>query len=911
SASGANNGNGVYYGLPTYANAMEHAIYSGTNTTIPIYYGAKVTNTLAPGKYSGEVLYTATVNSSCLFYTVSFNKNAVDATGSMNSQSIPPSTATPLTTNAFERPGYVFLGWSTDQNATTPTYTDGQSVTDIAPGGGSVTLYAVWGRTMQDWATNFGCATLSTNQYLTLYDSRDKNSYVVKKLADNKCWMVQNLRLTNYNLTSADSNVTSNFNMTSPNIVQSGSSGWCQDNNQSCSEKISVYYDEAARTHTQWGRTENYGALYNVYTATAGTMTFNTSSGNASSSICPKGWRLPVGGTNSDFKILDKAWGGTGENRNNANTYSIFTGDYTQSNYGGFDLPGDLYESQRYVGEAGNWITDSFYNSTYPSFGGVYLTAFGQSNLVTTNGGFARQQGLSVRCITQTSNATGYMQDFDNASLSIGETVTLADKRDYSEYTVKKFSDGSVWMTSNLRLGYDKGYTLTSELTNINDNGTYYLPPAGKQGSITSSSTPTSTTTANFGNSSDNQAKVQYAPASSTGSTNPQDTGYYNFYAATLGKSYYGQSGTTSGYIERDICPKGWQLPVNDSSDNHSWYYFYVTLNGTSHANMISASGSSFPYSGNYSGSSLINVDSNSYWWSSTVTNSNNGYSLQVSSNGNILQQSNYAKSFGFSVRCVIDHDGYMQNFNASTLSSGQTVKLKDKRDGNIYAVRKFNSNDDSVWMVQNLRLGYDKGYALTNELTNIQDNDTATYYLPPAGYQGSLTSSSTMTSTTAVSFTSDNDAQAKVQYVVASELGSTNPQNTGYYSFYTATLGKSYSGISGNISGYIEKDICPKGWQLPVNDSGSHKSWYYFYNTLNSGNHSNMINSTKGALSLAGLYNDTTLIVPGTSGRYWSSTAYNANNIYSLYLTPDNTSAQDTDWGYKYRGYAVRCVIK
>lgn len=139
SASGANNGNGIYYGLPTYANAMEHAIYSGTNTTIPIYYDAKVTNTLTPEKYSGEVLYTATVNSSCLFYTVSFNKNAVDATGSMNSQSIPPSTATPLTTNAFERPGYVFLGWSADQNATTPTYTDGKtsgsSPRDICPKG--------------------------------------------------------------------------------------------------------------------------------------------------------------------------------------------------------------------------------------------------------------------------------------------------------------------------------------------------------------------------------------------------------------------------------------------------------------------------------------------------------------------------------------------------------------------------------------------------------------------------------------------------------------------------------------------------------------------------------------------------------------------------------------------------------
>ncbi|MBQ6320709.1 hypothetical protein IJI17_00575, partial [Candidatus Saccharibacteria bacterium] len=41
-----------------------------------------------------------------------------------------------------------------------------------------------------------------------------------------------------------------------------------------------------------------YGQYYNWYAATAETGTFAQSSGNASDSICPKGWQLPVNGGN-------------------------------------------------------------------------------------------------------------------------------------------------------------------------------------------------------------------------------------------------------------------------------------------------------------------------------------------------------------------------------------------------------------------------------------------------------------------------------------------------------------------------------------------------------------------------------------------------------------------------------------
>lgn len=51
-----------------------------------------------------------------------------------------------LTANVYTRSNYTFLGWSTNSSATTPTYTDKQTIKNIASSG-NVTLYAVWVKT--------------------------------------------------------------------------------------------------------------------------------------------------------------------------------------------------------------------------------------------------------------------------------------------------------------------------------------------------------------------------------------------------------------------------------------------------------------------------------------------------------------------------------------------------------------------------------------------------------------------------------------------------------------------------------------------------------------------------------------------------------------------------------------------
>ena len=78
-------------------------------------------------------------------FTVVFNKNANDASGTMANQSFVSGVSKSLTANAFSRTGYVFLGWSKSSTATSPSYEDGQDGSGLSStAGATVSLYAVW-----------------------------------------------------------------------------------------------------------------------------------------------------------------------------------------------------------------------------------------------------------------------------------------------------------------------------------------------------------------------------------------------------------------------------------------------------------------------------------------------------------------------------------------------------------------------------------------------------------------------------------------------------------------------------------------------------------------------------------------------------------------------------------------------
>ena len=72
-------------------------------------------------------------------YTIKYDKNASDATGSMANTTKYYGTNVTLRSNAFKRTGYTFLGWATEKNGDV-VYSNGATYTANA----SVTLYAKW-----------------------------------------------------------------------------------------------------------------------------------------------------------------------------------------------------------------------------------------------------------------------------------------------------------------------------------------------------------------------------------------------------------------------------------------------------------------------------------------------------------------------------------------------------------------------------------------------------------------------------------------------------------------------------------------------------------------------------------------------------------------------------------------------
>ncbi len=73
-------------------------------------------------------------------YTVTFNKNATSATGTMNAQTFYYQESKALTANAFQNTGYNFNGWATTMDGS-KSYDDKATYT---MGSNNVTLYATW-----------------------------------------------------------------------------------------------------------------------------------------------------------------------------------------------------------------------------------------------------------------------------------------------------------------------------------------------------------------------------------------------------------------------------------------------------------------------------------------------------------------------------------------------------------------------------------------------------------------------------------------------------------------------------------------------------------------------------------------------------------------------------------------------
>lgn len=126
---------------PTRTGYTFGGYWTGQNGTGTQYYTAQMTSARNCDLANNTTLYAKwTANS----YTITYNGNG--ATGGSTANSVHTyDVSQALTSNGYARTGYTFLGWSTNNAATSPTYTNGQSVSNLTTtNGATITLYAIW-----------------------------------------------------------------------------------------------------------------------------------------------------------------------------------------------------------------------------------------------------------------------------------------------------------------------------------------------------------------------------------------------------------------------------------------------------------------------------------------------------------------------------------------------------------------------------------------------------------------------------------------------------------------------------------------------------------------------------------------------------------------------------------------------
>ena len=174
-----------------------------------------------------------------------------------------------------------------------------------------------------------------------------------------------------------------------------------------------------------------------------------------------------------------------------------------------------------------------------------------------------------------------------NTKVAMGQTVTVPDARDGTEYTVARLADGRLWMTKNLRLNLGTAYDkITVENTNnptqafLDELAINHGPTnTGDWGSLDyDRSQP-----GNYKNTIRyNDQEIGDMTVDDWGNTHDEYGIYYNWYTATAGNGNYEMT-DSSGPAAGDLCPSGWHLPTGQP--------LYATTNSSEYGELFIALG--------------------------------------------------------------------------------------------------------------------------------------------------------------------------------------------------------------------------------------------------------------------------------------------------------------------------------
>ncbi len=378
-------GNTGYTGLPLYnsSNTMTFLdtddISASTGDTMKFKIGAKASSTKESGEYNNTINFVATGYSFPL-YTITYNANGGTVTPT-SEQVRGTSVTLPTPSNGTK----IFGGWCdsaiTSGTCTGNTYQAGASYTPT----GNVTLTAIWRASMQ----NFACSSLNIGDTTTLEDARDGIEYNVGKLADGKCWMLDNLAFNGKDDQGNGSYITMDSTNTHINTTKTWNdtirTGWTSSSQNSY---VASYINDASKDVVPEGsdtksKAGNWkiGVYYNYCAVTLDTICSSSTSTVASYDVCPKGWKLPSGGSSGDFQNLYS---------NYYTTYDTYR-DALHLPLSGYFGSGTPYDQ----GSSGLWWSTTASNGTNRY--NLYVLTSGIYSARSSD----RRFGFSIRCISQ------------------------------------------------------------------------------------------------------------------------------------------------------------------------------------------------------------------------------------------------------------------------------------------------------------------------------------------------------------------------------------------------------------------------------------------------------------------------------------------------------------------------------
>lgn len=242
---------------------------------------------------------------------------------------------------------------------------------------------------MQDMNAAICSAAQEMPSEISLIDTRDNEVYLVSKLADDRCWMKDNLRLGSNTSTTVLHNTDSNINTTSWILPQGITSGF---DSYTVAQINAAYKNDTNATGYGTG-SGKIGVYYNYCATSAGTYCMAGGNGvdmpgttiDSPYDVCPKNWRMPTGDINGEYQLLYNQYDAT-QDATNINSFQ-----YNLS----ISLSGRFHDSaQGYLNTFG-----LFWSATYNNRYRMYRPLASATYVAPAYDDGGRSYGNSIRCI--------------------------------------------------------------------------------------------------------------------------------------------------------------------------------------------------------------------------------------------------------------------------------------------------------------------------------------------------------------------------------------------------------------------------------------------------------------------------------------------------------------------------------